>query len=183
MSPGAHSTPYTHMPLGCDACRLQGLLHCGRVPCHIVCVPVSLLMVLGLCSDASSHTPGHQRQCCVPPDSPEASHPQRSSCSLQSRKQNIAKHRCPLAATAERSHSQKFKGEKNGDWQQTTRNSLGQVVFIFISYFVFTFVRWQFKVVMPYRLRQEFYIFACLFVCVSKFRALLFYPRCGITIK
>lgn len=66
------------------------ILHCDRVPCHVVCVPVSLLMVLGLCSDASGHTPGRQKQCCVPPDSPAASHPQPSSCSVQPRKQNIA---------------------------------------------------------------------------------------------
>lgn len=37
------------------------ILHCDRVPCHTVCVPVSLLMVPCLCSDASSHTPGRQK--------------------------------------------------------------------------------------------------------------------------
>lgn len=146
------------------------ILHCDCVPCHILCAPVSVLMVPGLCSDASSHTPGRQRQCCVLPDSPAASQPQRSSCSRQSRKQNTAAAApVPTGSDSWDSHSQECKGEK---WLHLNvlcqhflltschcdqRQWFEQVSSIFILYLLFSFARWLFQDDMTYKSKHDFF--------------------------
>lgn len=98
------------------------------------------------------------------PDSPAASHPQCSPVHFSpgSRTQPLL-HQRPLAAAPERSHSQKFKGEKMANTSVEHPLStfpfdtlplwpLAAVTSIFILYFLFTFSRWLFFVyVKPHK--------------------------------
>lgn len=91
--PGGTRTVHTHTPQGCKAFWLQSdfytLTECPAMNGARLC----LLILAGLCSDASGHTAHSQRQHCAPCLIDQQPHiPKHSSCSLPSKYTRKASH-------------------------------------------------------------------------------------------